>query len=82
MLQQSMILIRQNLSDGSLIETGIPVGASNIKRWIYELREERGEEYLTIDIGMSRSIKLNGRDASETRDFIVATYDRIHEVEK
>jgi len=71
------------LSDGTLIVTGIPVSYSSIKRWIYEDRGGRGTETsITIDIGMSRSVKLRGEEATEAHLWLQETFDRVFRVQK
>jgi hypothetical protein len=80
-MQASVIVIHQTFSDGSIVVTGIPVSYSSIKRWIYEDRGKEGIS-ITIDIGMSRSIKLSGEEATEAHVWLLETFDRIFRVKK
>jgi len=75
-----LLLIVQKFTDGSTIETGVPISPCNVLRWIYECRNSN-EIYLTIDLGLARSIKLMGTSAIQTRDVLTRQFSTVHRVE-
>lgn len=76
-----ILIVVQHMTDGSIVETGIPISPCNILRWIYETRNPN-EIYLTIDVGLGRSVKLSGLEATQSRDFMESGFDHIHTVHK
>lgn len=75
------IIVRQNFDDGSCVETGIPITASNVNRWIYTRTNDHTLK-LVIDIGLTRSLELTGGDAIDAKDFLFNCFDKIKVIQK